>query len=32
MLNLPLFVTVIAFIGGIIMFIRWSTREDRLYG
>ncbi len=28
MLNLPLFITVIAFIGGIIMYVRWTTRED----
>ena len=32
LLNLPLFITVIAFIGGIIMYVRWTTREDQFYG
>lgn len=32
MLNLPIFVTVIAFVGGIIMYIRWTTREEQIYG
>lgn len=32
MLNLPTFITVIAFIGGIIMYVRWTTREDQYYG
>ena len=33
MLNLPMFMTVIAFIGGIIMYISWTTKEDtRYYG
>ena len=32
MLNLPTFITVIAFIGAIIMYVRWTTREDQYYG
>lgn len=32
MLNLPIFITVISFVGGIIMFISWTTREERIYG
>lgn len=32
MLNLPMFMTVIAFIGGIIMYISWTTKEDYRYG
>lgn len=31
MLNLPMFITVIAFLGGIIMYVRWTTREDLSY-
>ena len=32
MLHLPTFMTVIAFIGGIIIYISWTTKEDYRYG
>lgn len=32
MLNLPIWITVIGFIGGIIMFVRMGSRENQLYG
>lgn len=32
MLNLPIWIAVIGFVGGIIMFVRMGSKENQLYG
>lgn len=32
LLNLPMWITIISFVGGIIMFVRMGSRENQLYG